>query len=252
MAWYPSETDMDENIMQGVDVGAINDGIAGNGVVSGMAVTQSGSPNTNVSVAAGTYIANGTYKAYAGGVIACGAADGTNPRWDIIQANSSGVVAVKNGSAATPAACPAPDANNIRIAKIYRAANDNAIGTADIYNCRIIRESTCAMQFGSTTGSSGTVTFVTPFPTGGTYYVFTQAQTDHANVMITNTANTEFTYLVRTHIAHVAGVSSLDASVGIKSDGSVLQRLNSAGGNCDFYSDSSGSATFQWLAVYKP
>ena len=202
MAWYPSETDMNENIVQGVDIGAMNDGIAGNGVISGMAVTPSGSPDTNVSVAVGGYIANGTCMAYAGGVVACGNADATNPRWDIIQANSSGVVAVKNGTAATPAVCPAPDANNIRIANIYRAANDNAIGAADIYNSRIIIGKFATLQSGTdTTASNGTktVTFSTAYPSSGTVTVFCQSNTSNGFVSISAKSNTAFTVYAGLH-----------------------------------------------------
>ena len=257
MAWYPSETDMNENIVQGVDIGAMNDGIAGNGVVSGMAVTPNGTPNTLVTVAAGTYIANGGYKSYAGASVDCltnkTGAGVTNPRWDIIQADSSGNVTAKNGTAATPAVCPAPDSGKIMIAKIYRPMNDDVINNTVngiIYNSRIIRESTCAMQFGSTTGSSGTVTFATAFPAGGSYYVFTQPQS--GVVEVTSTVNTGFVYAAYAHTALVTGDAVAAFGVVVNKSGDPTAWYKTDTGNVNKVTVQSGSVTFNWVAIYKP
>ena len=76
--------------------------LAGYSVRSGLTVTQrAAGANMSVDVAAGTYLLNnvpGTYAATTN--VAVDAADGTNPRLDILYINSSGVLTIAKGTAA--------------------------------------------------------------------------------------------------------------------------------------------------------
>lgn len=104
-----------------------------NRVEEGLRVTASATPDTNVSVSAGAIRIDNTYTWVTAGTVACGGADSTNPRIDLIEADATGIY-FKLGTAAATAYAPDPTNNRIVLAEITRAASDNAIGAADINN----------------------------------------------------------------------------------------------------------------------
>lgn len=117
------------------------DGISGkNCVLSGLAVT--GGADMTPAVAKGSVLSNGVMFAVAAADVTISAADGTNPRIDLIVVTSAGALAVRAG---TPAALsslkpPARTANDVVIAAVYVPASDTAIASNQITDLRVIRE----------------------------------------------------------------------------------------------------------------
>lgn len=104
-------------------------------VLSGLAVT--GGADMTPAVAKGAVLSNGVMFAVAAADVTITAADGTNPRLDLIVVTSAGALAVRAG---TPAAFPSPPArtaNDVVIAVVYVPANDTAIGTSQIKDLRV-------------------------------------------------------------------------------------------------------------------
>jgi hypothetical protein len=107
--------------------------IAGNGILSGMGVTENAPPDMDVIVAAGVYYSDGTRRTYAGGTVTILAADATYNRWDIITADASGVT-YTDGVAGPLAQVPEmPNPHDILIAAILVTGGTVAIQTANIY-----------------------------------------------------------------------------------------------------------------------
>lgn len=143
----------DGNVLFDNDANALVDGIKGNGVVSGCAVTAQGTPDDTVAVAAGYVVANGTYVAVVGINKTC-VAHATLPLRAIITVSSAGVVTITHGTAtaAVPTGEVGPNtsepnppdipANEIQLADIWveplSTHNPTTIVTADITDRRII------------------------------------------------------------------------------------------------------------------
>lgn len=127
-----------ENYARSSDFDSLVDGIYGNGVHNGMAVTANGT-GLGVNVAAGSYTANRTKVQYAGATpaVTLSAADGSNARYDIITADSSGTIAIVAG---TPAAAPDyPDipAGKIRLAIIKVTAGLVTLLSGNVYDALV-------------------------------------------------------------------------------------------------------------------
>lgn len=110
------------------------------GVVSGCAVTESGTPAQTVDVAAGVVVAAGVrvvVSASAGEAIT--AADSTEPRIDAISVNPSGTVVVTDGTPAsvTSIVAPAWPAGNVPLAQLYVPASDNTHQNTQIVDKRL-------------------------------------------------------------------------------------------------------------------
>lgn len=104
-------------------------------VLSGLAVT--GGADMTPAVAKGAVLSNRIMYAVAAADVTITTADATNPRIDLIVVNSSGALAVRDG---TPAAAPKPPArtaNDVVIAQVYVPANDTAIATTQIIDRRV-------------------------------------------------------------------------------------------------------------------
>src|SRR3990172_2393448 len=115
---------VNQSIWMETDIDALVQGIEGDGVLTGSAVTAQGSPDMTVAVAAGTARITGVYVGVAAGNVTITAADAIDPRIDVISINSGGT---KAATAGAPAANPkAPDlpANSIALAFVYLPAND--------------------------------------------------------------------------------------------------------------------------------
>jgi microcystin-dependent protein len=134
---------------------------AGTGVVSGCAVTAQGSPNMTVAVAAGSIAVAGTVAAVTGGNVTITAANATNPRFDLIVVNNTGV---KSAVAGVPNAAPVfPDpAGQVVLAAVRVPANATVIDNAKIVDKRLnavvvpVSEATGVIKaFGGTVAPAG-------------------------------------------------------------------------------------------------
>ena len=109
------------------------------GVISGCAVTESSPAAQTVDVAAGTALLAGvetTVSAQADQAVS--AADGSNPRIDLITVNSSGTVVVTAGTPASQPVAPAIPASSVPLAFLYVAASDNTHADNQINDKRIV------------------------------------------------------------------------------------------------------------------
>jgi len=125
--------------------------LQGNVVVSGLAVSQrSAGANMSVDVAVGSYLWAGTTvtKASVSNVIIT-AADGSNPRYDVIYANSSGTIGVTTGTAASSPAVPDLAASSIALAVVAVAAGVTSIVNANITDLRLVFQPVVASQIAS-------------------------------------------------------------------------------------------------------
>lgn len=117
-------------------------------VVSGCAVT--GGADMTPEVAKGAVISNGTLFAVAATTATIGAADGTNPRIDLVVINSSGAVAVRAGTASATPKPPARTANDVVLAAVYVPASDTAIATTQITDMRVVRDRNIVLKRSTT------------------------------------------------------------------------------------------------------
>lgn len=109
------------------------------GVLSGCAVTAQGSPNMTVAVAAGAVRSNRAwFNVVANSALTISAADGTNPRLDLVVVNSSGTVAARTGTAAAAPKPAARSANDVVLAVVYVPASDTTISTNQITDLRCV------------------------------------------------------------------------------------------------------------------
>ena len=109
------------------------------GVISGCAVSESSPAAQTVDVALGEVVETGeqiTVSAQAG--VAVSAADGTNPRFDLITLNSAGTVVVTAGTAAAQPVMPAVPATSIPLATLFIAASDNTHANNQINDKRVL------------------------------------------------------------------------------------------------------------------
>ena len=127
-------------------------------VLSGGAVTAQGSPDMTVAVAKAAILSNQVLLPVTAGNVTVTTADGTNPRLDLIVANSSGTKAIRTGTAAAAPKAPARSANDVVLAVVYVPAGATTITTARIYDLRVTRtvgpitlaKLTTALQFDTT------------------------------------------------------------------------------------------------------
>lgn len=131
--------DADEvmNNLEYVSGAVINNQIYGDSVINGCEVTEQGSPNQTVAVGSGIILIDGYhYSIDANASVSLTVADATNPRYDIISVDKTGLITVTDGTAAATPVVPTLPALNSPLATIYRASNDNVINVADITDCR--------------------------------------------------------------------------------------------------------------------
>lgn len=109
-------------------------------VIEGGEVTAQGAPDQTVDISAGELRdrSTGEYLSFAASDNeAADAADADDPRVDIVQIDvTDGTISYKAGTAAADPVAPDADADNVVLAEIDRAANDNTIADADITDVR--------------------------------------------------------------------------------------------------------------------
>jgi len=110
--------------------------LKGDGVISGCAVTAQGTPDMTVAVASGTVIIAGATVAVSGGNVTITAADGTNPRFDLVVVNNAGTKSAVAGSPNANACLPAIPASSVVLAAIYVPAADTDIDANQIIDKR--------------------------------------------------------------------------------------------------------------------
>lgn len=113
-------------------------GLHRTGVISGCAVTAQGSPDMTVAVAAGLVDSSGRRFTVTAGNVTVGAADGTNPRFDLIGVDSSGTKGITAGTAAANPVFPAIATDTVVLAAVYVPASDTDIDANQIIDKRVI------------------------------------------------------------------------------------------------------------------
>lgn len=111
----------------------------GTAVLSGCAVSESSPAAQEVDVASGVVILAWekiTVSAQADKAVT--AADGSNPRFDIISINSSGTAVVTAGTAAAQPEAPTIPASSVPLAFLYVPASDNTHADNQIVDKRVI------------------------------------------------------------------------------------------------------------------
>jgi hypothetical protein len=119
---------------------ALVDGLAqSEAVISGGAVTAQGSPNMTVAVAAGVVLSGRVQRTLDAGNGTIATADATNPRFDLVVADSDGgAPVVRTGTAAANPKPPAKTAGDALLAVVYVPAGDTAIQGNQIVDLRAI------------------------------------------------------------------------------------------------------------------
>ena len=108
------------------------------GVTDGCVVTAQGSPDQTVAVAAGEVVVGGIPVAVTAGNVSMAAADGSNPRYDLVTVNSSGTKGKVDGTAAANPDKPDVPTSTVVIAEVYRLTSDNTIASTDIVDKRVL------------------------------------------------------------------------------------------------------------------
>lgn len=137
-ATYAAQAGLDSG-----DIAVMAAAPGGTGVQSGCAVTAQATPNMTVAVAAGVARVGGRRVVVAGGNVTIAAADATNPRHDLITADTAGALAAVTGTPAAITASseptyPAIPANRVVLAAVYVPATDTAVDASQITDKRVI------------------------------------------------------------------------------------------------------------------
>lgn len=108
----------DQAMVDKVDLDILAAGHAGSGVVSGCAVTSTGTGNGSTTVAAGTVRVVETLATVTSGALVHAANSSGNPRYDLVTVNNAGTKAVTQGSAAASPVFPAIPADSVVLAAV--------------------------------------------------------------------------------------------------------------------------------------
>ena len=117
---------------------ALVEGIAGtNCILAGGAVTVNALLVLNVAKA--SILSNGILRPVTAGTVTIAAADVTNPRFDLVVADSTGAKQVRTGTANAAPKPPARTANDVLLAVIYVPAATTEIAANQIVDLRVLR-----------------------------------------------------------------------------------------------------------------
>lgn len=109
-------------------------------VLSGCLVTVNDPEDTDINIASGKVIINGVIVNVAEQLNeTLSAADGTNPRYDVICVDTTGVISVITGTPAATPTVPEVTANKCPLATILRPAGNNNALDANLYDGRYFR-----------------------------------------------------------------------------------------------------------------
>lgn len=121
-----------------VDFDITTKGHGRTGVIEGCAVTAQGSPDMTVAVAVGVVEVDGKRAVVTAGNVTIGAADGTNPRFDLVHVDDAGTKGVTAGTAAANPVFPAHPASKVILAAVYVPAADTDIDANQIIDKRLV------------------------------------------------------------------------------------------------------------------
>lgn len=130
-----------QSIWMQTDINAIIAAINGDGVVSGCVVSEDGGgASMDLDVTAGSVQISDTTYSITGGAAAAtiSTAHGTNPRIDLVCANTSSILTVTAGTAAVNPKAPDIPANSVLLAMVYVPASDTTIADNQIIDKRIV------------------------------------------------------------------------------------------------------------------
>lgn len=132
----PTAAFADQAEPDAVDIDVLVAGIAGDGVLSGCAVTGSGT--SDVAVASGSVRIGGTIASVSSGNITIPDGDATNPRFDLVAVDNAGVKSRVGGTAAANPVFPAVPASSIILAAVYVPATTTVVAANQITDKRVI------------------------------------------------------------------------------------------------------------------
>lgn len=247
------------------DFDALVQGVKGEGVVTGCAVTAQGSPDMTVAVAAGTVKIAGALVTVSSGNVTITTANAIYPRIDIVVVNSSGTKSVTAGAATTVnTVMPAIPASSVILAAVYVPANDTAIATAQITDKKVPVQSSGRMLLEShTAASSSTLDFTTRNQNGFSGATF---QSDYrmyevvldelipstnTDLLVTASTNGGSSYLASTTYRYCNRSAGSDAAVQTTSsngDSSII--LTKAGTSTTLWRTDAGTALYGELTLF--
>lgn len=137
-SFIPNEADAgdaNQAEVDSIDFQILLAGIRGAGVIEGCAPTD-GASGLEIDIAEGLVQIDGEYQRVAAATVTPGAADGTNPRFDLVTVDKSGTLAVVAGTAAANPVYPAIPADEIVICIAYIDAGVTTLASADITDKR--------------------------------------------------------------------------------------------------------------------
>ena len=205
-----------QSIMFSEYLGVLLDGISGTTcVVSGCAIT--GGANMTPTVAKGAVLSTGVLLAVASATVTIGAADGTNPRIDLIVITSAGAKAVRAGTAAANPKPPARTAGDVVIGAVYVPAGATTIPTTYITDMRVIRSrvtlkaTTTPVTFNTTLGIQTYFTVTLP---SGLFLAGQQLRVRCGGTMLLNSGTPTVTLTIAyggtTMVADVSSAATAD------------------------------------------
>jgi len=101
-------------------------------LIEGCDLTEQGTPDLTAELSAGVVQIDGSFYDVSANTATFTNADGSNPRWDIVSINTSGVIVVTAGTAASSPVMPAIPSNECVVAAVYRGTSDNTINSIHI------------------------------------------------------------------------------------------------------------------------
>ena len=123
-----------ENVARAL-LAVVGTGATDSGIVGGAAwlkITAQGSPDLTVAVSTGAaFIAGVLTSAAATASLSGFAAPATNPRIDIVQISTAGVVSRKAGSENVSPSAPSADAGNLKLGEVYNRVGQTSVKDAD-------------------------------------------------------------------------------------------------------------------------
>lgn len=120
-----------------VDFDILAQGLAGEGVLSGCAVTAQGTPNNTLSVASGSVRIGGATYSVTSGTVTIATGNATYARFDLITANTTTRGLVAGAPSAVPI-FPAVPASTVVLAAVYVPANDTIISATQVEDKRVV------------------------------------------------------------------------------------------------------------------
>ena len=128
----------DQAELDSVDIDILVQGLQGDGVVSGCAVTAQGTPDMTVAVAGGTIRISGTAATVTAGNVTITAANASFARFDLVVSNSTGVLSATAGVAAANPVFPEVPASSVALAAVHVPAADTTISSGQIIDKRVV------------------------------------------------------------------------------------------------------------------